>query len=198
MSGLSGLSSARNSFSTLATAGVNGIWALGAPDGGFAHGKALTESVAQLSTQVAALRASLEATNRTAQLGRMADRFERAERGQNELNAKLAKISETVDRLDHRLPTPQPAAPPAAGDTTGTILENRSAQPVDTKQASKSLDGWVIRDVYRGHALVESPLGAFDVMPGTQLPGIGRVENVLRQDGRWVVVTPKGLITSMR
>jgi hypothetical protein len=41
-------------------------------------------------------------------------------------------------------------------------------------------------------------MGAFDVMPGTQLPGLGRVDNVIRQDGRWIVVTPKGLITSMR
>jgi hypothetical protein len=181
---------------TLATAGLNGIWAIGPPDSGFAQSKALTDSVAQLLTQVAALRTSVEAANRTAQLTRMADRFERAERTQNELNAKLGKISETVDRLDHRLPTPLPAAATAgAADATGTIPENRSA---DTKPSSKPLDGWFIRDVYRGHALVEGPPGTFDAIPGTPLPGLGRVENVLRQDGRWIVVTPKGLITSMR
>jgi hypothetical protein len=26
------------------------------------------------------------------------------------------------------------------------------------------------------------------------LPGLGRIENIRRQDGRWVVVTSKGLI----
>ena len=30
------------------------------------------------------------------------------------------------------------------------------------------------------------------------LPGIGPVEQIKRQDGRWVVVTPKGIIVSMR
>jgi hypothetical protein len=186
---------------SLASAGLSGIWAISAPDSGFAQSKTLTDSVAQLSSQVAALRASLEAANRTAttQLTRMADRFDRAERSQSDLSAKFAKISETVDRLDHRPATPVPAAATAgAPDTTGSIPDNRAAQPADVKMPGKTVDGWFIRDVYRGHALVESPLGAFDVIPGTQLPGLGRVENVLRQDGRWIVVTPKGLITSMR
>jgi hypothetical protein len=30
------------------------------------------------------------------------------------------------------------------------------------------------------------------------LPGLGRIEAIRRQDGRWVVVTSKGTITSMR
>jgi hypothetical protein len=186
---------------TLATAGLSGVWAISAPESSFVHSKALTDSVAQLGSQVAALRASLEATNRTAtaQLTRMADRFDRAERAQGELGTKLAKIFETVDRLDHRPVTPAPAAATAgAPDTTGSVPDNRAAQPADMKMPAKATDGWFIRDVYRGHALVEGPMGAFDVMPGTQLPGLGRVDNVIRQDGRWIVVTPKGLITSMR
>jgi hypothetical protein len=34
------------------------------------------------------------------------------------------------------------------------------------------------------------------VMPGDSLPGVGRVESIKRQDGRWVVVTSKGLIVT--
>jgi hypothetical protein len=179
---------------TLATAGLSGIWAMSAPDSSFAQGKTLTDSVAQLSSQVAALRTSLEATSRTAttQSTRMTDRFDRAERAQSELSAKLAKISESIERLDRR------PATTGGPDTTGSSLENRAAQPADPRTPAKATDGWLIRDVYRGHALVESPFGSFDVIPGTQLPGLGRVENVMRQDGRWVVVTPKGLIASMR
>jgi hypothetical protein len=184
---------------TLATAGLSGIWAMSAPDSSFAQSKALTDSVAQLGSQVAALRTSLEATSRTAsvQSTRMADRFDRAERAQSELAAKFAKISESVERLDRRPATPA-AATAGTPDTTGSIQENRAAQPADARTPTKATDGWLIRDVYRGHALVDSPFGSFDVIPGTQLPGLGRVENVVRQDGRWIVVTPKGPITSMR
>jgi len=38
----------------------------------------------------------------------------------------------------------------------------------------------------------------YQVVPGGPLPGIGPVEQIKRQDGRWVVVTPKGIIVSMR
>jgi len=38
----------------------------------------------------------------------------------------------------------------------------------------------------------------YQVVPGAPLPGLGPVERVKRQDGRWVVVTPKGIIVSMR
>src|ERR1700674_2434187 len=186
---------------TLATAGLSGIWAMSAPDSSFAQSKSLTDSVAQLGSQVAALRTSLEAANRTATVPPtlMADRCDRAERAQSELAAKFAKISESVERLDRRPATPPAAATAGAPDATGSsIPENRAAPPADARVPAKATDGWLIRDVYRGHALVESPFGSFDVIPGTQLPGLGRVENVVRQDGRWIVVTPKGLITSMR
>jgi hypothetical protein len=38
----------------------------------------------------------------------------------------------------------------------------------------------------------------YQVVPGAPLPGLGPVEQIKRQDGRWVVVTPKGLIVSAR
>jgi hypothetical protein len=30
------------------------------------------------------------------------------------------------------------------------------------------------------------------------VPGVGRIETIKKQDGRWVVVTSRGLIVSMR
>src|SRR5947209_20628838 len=59
--------------------------------------------------------------------------------------------------------------------------------------------GWAVRDVYRGVAMLQSGLGGMvEVEPGDVLPGLGRIEAIRRQDGRWVVVTSKGTITSMR
>ena len=36
----------------------------------------------------------------------------------------------------------------------------------------------------------------FDVMPGATLPGVGKIETIKRVDGKVVVTTPKGTITS--
>ena len=56
-----------------------------------------------------------------------------------------------------------------------------------------------MQDVRRGRALVESREGGmFVVTTGASLPGLGRVEAIKRQDGQWVVVTARGMITSQQ
>jgi hypothetical protein len=59
-----------------------------------------------------------------------------------------------------------------------------------------TVEGWVIRDVGRGGALIEGRQGIFEVYAGDPVPGLGRVDAIRRQDGKWVVVTSKGLIVA--
>jgi hypothetical protein len=152
----------------------------------------------QMKTEIAALKTTLETSNRQAitQFGKISERFDRTERALNEPGAKLAALSDSVARIERRVA----AAPAPAPEVTGSIAANNPVPPPETKEAPKPviLDGWVIRDIYRGRALVESRNGLFEIAPGSNLPGIGRVETIKQQNGRWVVVTPKGLIVSMR
>ena len=39
-------------------------------------------------------------------------------------------------------------------------------------------------------------MGIIEVDQGDMVPGLGRVEAIRKQDGRWVVVTSKGLIVA--
>ena len=141
------------------------------------------DALSQLSTDIAALKTALDAASKTTstQLGKISERVERAEKAQAEAAQKTARLLET------------PKAPaPAPTDVTGSIAEKQPARP-------PIVEGWVIRDIFDGRAMVESSRhGIFEVGPGAPLPGVGRVEAVRRQDGRWVVVTPKGLIVSAR
>ena len=57
---------------------------------------------------------------------------------------------------------------------------------------------WTIRETRDGLVYVQGHGDIYQVVPGAQLPGLGPVEQIKRQDGRWVVVTPKGIIVSMR
>jgi hypothetical protein len=59
-----------------------------------------------------------------------------------------------------------------------------------------TVQGWVLRDVANGSALIEGRRGMFEVYAGDPVPGLGRVDAIRRQDGRWVVVTSKGLIVA--
>lgn len=103
-------------------------------------------------------------------------------------DAQLAELGDRLDRLD-----PRAGASP---DTTGSILPPAA---VPAKLTDRILEDWIVQDVQNGRALVESRYGGlFDVGAGSMLPGIGRVENVRRQDGQWVVITARGMIVSGR
>ena len=58
--------------------------------------------------------------------------------------------------------------------------------------------GWTIRDTRNGYVFVENHGEIYQVQLGAPLPGLGPVQSVKRQDGRWVVLTPKGIIVSLR
>ena len=60
------------------------------------------------------------------------------------------------------------------------------------------ITNWVVRDVYAGVAVVESPHGSMEVAPGELIPGAGTVKSIERRGGGWIVITSRGLIDSAR
>jgi hypothetical protein len=98
-----------------------------------------------------------------------------------------------------------PAVTTVSKDVTGSLAPPAVAAtppqaPGTTAKADvgrlPTVEGWVLRDVGRGSALIESRRGLFEVYAGDPVPGLGRVDAIRKQDGRWVVVTSKGLIVS--
>jgi len=151
--------------------------------------QALQDNVAQLTAELAALKAAQRNANEIT--GSIARRLDRSEKALAEPAAKLAKLAESVDRLDRRQ---TPASARATSEVTGSVNPAISA-----KQATKPqiADGWWFRDYYGGRALVEDRNGTlFEAAPGTNLPGLGRVELIKREDGRVLVVTRNGVIAS--
>lgn len=160
-------------------------------DGRSVEVNALRGVITQLSAEVAALKASVDSAGKAtqAQMAKIADRVERAEHAQAEPAARVAKLSELVEKIERSANAAPGAVSP---EVTGSIAPKQQDRP-------PVLSNWVLRDVYGGRAMVDHDrMGLFEVVPGANLPGIGRVEAIRRQDGRWVVVTPKGLITSLR
>jgi hypothetical protein len=59
------------------------------------------------------------------------------------------------------------------------------------------VEGWRLRDFYAGRAVRESRNGTlFEVGPGSNLPGLGRIESIKRESGKVVVTTHNGIITA--
>jgi hypothetical protein len=146
--------------------------------------------------ELTALKASLDTANRNAgaQFGKITDRLTSLERAQAEPAAKLARLTETVDRLDKHAA----AAPEITGSIAAKPAEPTPAAPAPAV-AERILVDWIVRDVRNGRALVENRHGGvFVAAAGGNLPGLGHVEAVRRRDGGWIVVTAKGTITSDR
>jgi hypothetical protein len=176
---------------------------------------ALDASVARIDADIMALKAGLEQTTKAGltQFNKTSDRLERIEKAQAEPNAKLARLGEAVDKLRA---APVASAPAAVAtttpkDVTGTVTAPTGAQPLPQASPTTAaagttpktevgrlptVDGWVLRDVSHGSALIEGRTGLYEVFAGDPVPGLGRVEAIRKQDGRWVVVTPKGLIVA--
>ena len=168
--------------------------AAAAPKSGMAEANALQAVKAELA-ELSALKASLDgaARNANGQFAKIVDRLDRVERAQIEPAAKIAHMAEAIDRLEKKNVM---AAASAAPETTGAIPNKQPAAPAETKLPDKILQNWVVQDVRRGRALVEnSSGGVFAVAAGSVLPGLGLVESIKRQDGQWVVVTARGVIT---
>src|SRR5262245_12843896 len=153
--------------------------------------QALKENILQARVELAAIKVSLDAGNRSssAQFTRIGERIERIERVQAEPTSKLNKAIETLDRIAR-------ADAAAQRDVTGSIT---APQTVGGAPANAGVvDGWVVREVHRNTALLEGRMGLIEVDKGDVVPGLGRIEAMRKQDGRWVVVTTKGLIMSAR
>ncbi len=125
---------------------------------------------------------------------------------------------------DAELPQPEPIAPAQPARAAAAILSEQSelatkqqqltnelqADEQETKQQTSSaplqngttsaetnrtpLEGWSLREVTAGIAVLEGPSGIWRVTPGDTLPGIGKVESYIRANGQWIVATSSGLI----
>jgi len=147
--------------------------------------QALKENVVQARVELAALKASFDAGNRiaTTQLGKVTERMERMERNAAEPAARINKAVENFERLAR-------AEGVRAGEVTGSIAPAPSAPG-----RTAGVEGWVLRDVRRGTAFLEGRSGVMEVEQGDMVPGLGRIDAIRKQDGRWVVVTSRGTIT---
>jgi hypothetical protein len=151
--------------------------------------QALKENVVQARVDLAALKVSVESATRSAnaQFTRVGERIERVERLQGEPATKLNKAIETLERLS------RDAAAGQSKEVTGSVAPQGGAPA-----KPGSVEGWVVRDVHRGTALIEGRMGVIEVDQGDFVPGLGRVDAIRKQDGRWVVVTSKGIIMPPR
>ncbi|MDQ6869232.1 MAG: hypothetical protein M3178_12900 [Pseudomonadota bacterium] len=168
--------------------------------------RAAQSQIAKDTTALEGLKSRLEAVN-TETSASIAELAGKVEHLQREPAAKLSQVLERLDRIERQIAAPLATASIGAASAPGKVAAGKQAQlavapatpPLESAKGHPQLiTNWVVRDVYDGIALVESPRGSIEVAPGEIIPGAGMVKSIERRGAGWIVITSRGLVDSAR
>ena len=138
---------------------------------------AQTQEIAGLKAALTSMRTVVDANRAEAQV---ASAQLAARMANQPAQADLTPITRRLDQLE----SAAQARPVAQVDAP-------RAEPI---RARMPADGFVLRRVVGGVALIETANGIREVMVGDYLPGAGRVRSFERRGREWIVVTSAGII----
>jgi hypothetical protein len=163
-------------------------------------------------------RARQESAGRFAQVSERLDRAQKADQevaaklvalAERDPSSRLAQVIERLDRMEKQATAQAAKSVPIAAAPeplrTGSIPEVKPVPPQEVGRSEQAkteakpvpIEGWVLREVYDGVALIEGRnRRLYEIAAGQSLPGIGKVEAIEKRGRAWVVVTSKGIITS--
>jgi hypothetical protein len=152
----------------------------------------LRETVTILRRHVAELSAGIAANRATSDIAaKGASERSRPDVARIVLASPIAAIDPTPERR-------APAVPAAANDPPPEVTGSLQQMPRSATAARAVLAGWQVRRAYDGIALLEGKSGVIEVSPGQDIPDLGRVQEIKNDNGRWQVITSKGVILPAR
>jgi hypothetical protein len=90
----------------------------------------------------------------------------------------------------------RPAAGPASQANVPPVIAMRQPLVAAPETKPATIPGWTVVDVRDGTAVLEGPDGIRMAARGDTIPGLGRVESIVRWGNRWVIATAGGLIAT--
>ncbi len=96
------------------------------------------------------------------------------------------------------LTVPSLNAPPGVDMTADTARRSDpAARPLPFPESRpETLAGWTVREVNGSTAILDGPERSFKAVRGDIVPGVGRLESIVRWGDRWIVATESGLIST--
>jgi hypothetical protein len=96
---------------------------------------------------------------------------------------------------------PQAASPDSSSTASPAIQANMALTergPIVPAPETRptTIVGWTVLDVRGGTAVLEGPDGVRMATRGDTVPGIGRIDSIVRWGNRWIVATASGLIAT--
>ena len=94
---------------------------------------------------------------------------------------------------------PRPQVLGAAPTTLGAQAAALGSKPLlsaGPETRPSTIPGWSVVEVRDGTAVLEGPEGVKMAARGDVVPGLGRVDSIVRWGNRWIVATASGLIAA--
>ena len=90
--------------------------------------------------------------------------------------------------------TKQAARTPQSTAVERTKVSTKPAPVPETRPTT--IEGWTIREVSGGTAVLVGPNGVWNATRGDTVPGVGKIDSIVRWGNRWIVATSRGLIST--
>ncbi len=90
--------------------------------------------------------------------------------------------------------TKQAARAPQSTAVERTKVSTKPAPVPETRPTT--IEGWTIREVSGGTAVLVGPNGVWNATRGDTVPGVGKIDSIVRWGNRWIVATSRGLIST--
>ncbi|MFO1109360.1 MAG: hypothetical protein U1E61_09275 [Bradyrhizobium sp.] len=87
-------------------------------------------------------------------------------------------------------------SPKSAAAILGLPTEPRPLLAPAPETRPTTIEGWTVLDVRGQTAVLQGPDGVRTVALGETVPGIGRIDSIVRWGNRWIVATANGLIAT--
>jgi hypothetical protein len=100
------------------------------------------------------------------------------------------------DHVARHVATPPAVEQDVTPKTSSVPRQPRAKLTPSPDTRPTTIAGWTVRDVTNGTAVLEGPGGVRRAAPGDTVPGVGRIESIVRWGNRWLVATSGGLIST--
>jgi hypothetical protein len=107
------------------------------------------------------------------------------------LQRSSANTNATATIRAHETTAPKPSHSLPAVERTKV---SKPAPAPETKPTT--IEGWTLLEVKGSTAVLEGPNGVWRVTRGDTVPGVGKIDSIVRWGSRWIVATSRGLIST--
>ena len=122
--------------------------------------------------------------------------FEAMPRDLAVVRRSVEQLTEKQEQMARNIAALRSAEHDIKKKTSSPHLQSRTKLIPWPETRPTTIAGWTLRGVNNGTAVLEGPYGTWRAMQGDTVPGVGRVESMVRWGGRLIVATNSGLIST--